>query len=189
MGAPPALGALGMTFTAMRALQAVALITIIGLSANFISEMVAASYVPPSALVGTLVVACITAVYTVITYILYWDSMLPLLVSTAADGLCLVATIVVACAVGRPVSYLSCPALPDDGNTANFIHSLFMNLARRNYFEWIDPDKATCFEIKAIWGLSISLCVFYFMSAVTSACLWKRLRGDGSVRPAPKHLE
>lgn len=55
-GAPPALGALGMTFTAMRAFQAVALITIIGLTSNFISEMVAASYVPPSALVGTLVV-------------------------------------------------------------------------------------------------------------------------------------
>jgi hypothetical protein len=66
MTAPPALGALGMTFTAMRALQAVALITIIGLAANFISEMVTANYVPPSALVGTLVVVsclvCLNAV-------------------------------------------------------------------------------------------------------------------------------
>lgn len=59
MTAPPALGALGMTFTAMRALQAVALITIIGLTSNFISEMVTASYVPPSALVGTLVVVSV----------------------------------------------------------------------------------------------------------------------------------
>lgn len=56
MPAPPALGALGMTFTAMRALQAISLITIIGLASNFISEMVTASYVPPPALVGTLVV-------------------------------------------------------------------------------------------------------------------------------------
>ncbi|KAK8931716.1 uncharacterized protein G6M90_00g026240 [Metarhizium brunneum] len=187
MPAPPALGALGMTFTAMRALQAISLITIIGLASNFISEMVTASYVPPPALVGTLVVACITAVYTVITYILYWDSMLPLLISTGADGLCLVATIVVACVVGKPVSYLSCPSLPDKGNTANFIHSLFLNLSRKNYFEWVDPDKATCFEIKAIWGLSICLCVLYFMSAVTSACLWKRIKGGS--RPPPKDLE
>lgn len=56
MGAPPALGALGLTFTAMRGMQAIALITIIGLTSNFISEMVAASYEAPSALVGTLVV-------------------------------------------------------------------------------------------------------------------------------------
>lgn len=56
MPAPPALGALGMTFTAMRAMQGVALIAIIGLTSNFISEMVTANYVPPSALVGTLVV-------------------------------------------------------------------------------------------------------------------------------------
>lgn len=56
MPAPPALGALGMTFTVMRAMQGVALIAIIGLTSNFISEMVSANYVPPSALVGTLVV-------------------------------------------------------------------------------------------------------------------------------------
>lgn len=114
--------------------------------------------------------------------------MLPLLISTGADGLCLIATIVVACVVGKPVSYLSCPALSDNGNTANFIHSLFLNLARKDYYEWVDADKATCFEVKAIWGLSISLCVLYFMSAVTSACLWKRIKG-GANRPPPKDFE
>ncbi|UNI23326.1 hypothetical protein JDV02_009155 [Purpureocillium takamizusanense] len=191
MGAPPALGALGLTFTAMRGMQAIALITIIGLTSNFISEMVAASYEAPSALVGTLVVSCLAAVYTVITYILYWDSMLPLLISTGADGLCLVAVIVVACVVGKPVSYLSCPALPDKGNTANFIHSLFLNLARKDYFEWVDPDKASCFEIKAVWGLSICLCILYFVSAVTSACLWKRIKGGSAASRAepPKDFE
>lgn len=56
MAAPPALGALGLTFTAMRGMQAVSLITIIGLTSNFISEMVVAGYETPSALVGTLVV-------------------------------------------------------------------------------------------------------------------------------------
>ncbi|PHH93386.1 hypothetical protein CDD83_3699 [Cordyceps sp. RAO-2017] len=187
MASPPALGALGLTFTAMRALQAVALITIIGLTSNFISEMVTANYVAPSALVGTLVVACMAAVYTVITYILYWDSLLPLLVSTAADGLCLIAVIVVACVLGKPVSYLSCPALPDAGNTANFIGSLFLNLSRNNLYEWVDPDKAACLEIKAIWGLSICLCILFFFSAVASACLWKRIKG--SPPPARKDVE
>lgn len=114
--------------------------------------------------------------------------MLPLLISTAADGTCLVATIVVACVVGRPVSYLSCSALADGGNTANFIHSLFMNLSRKNYFEWVDADKATCFEVKAVWGLSIGLCVLYFMSSITSACLWKRIKGGSDRPPPPKDL-
>ena len=56
MPAPPALGALGMTFTVMRAMQFVSLITIIGITANLISEIVTADYIAPSPLVGTLVV-------------------------------------------------------------------------------------------------------------------------------------
>lgn len=48
-----------MTFTVMRGMQFIALITIIGISANFISEVVAADYVAPSALVGTLVVVSV----------------------------------------------------------------------------------------------------------------------------------
>lgn len=56
MPSPPALGALGMTFTAMRAMQGVSLITMIGLSANFVSQAVENNNSPPQALVGTLVV-------------------------------------------------------------------------------------------------------------------------------------
>lgn len=56
MGSPPALGALGAMFTAMRLLQAVCLITIIGLSGNFVAELVSTSVSTPSALIGTLVV-------------------------------------------------------------------------------------------------------------------------------------
>ncbi|RDA86874.1 hypothetical protein CP532_1411, partial [Ophiocordyceps camponoti-leonardi (nom. inval.)] len=185
--APPSLGALGLTFTAMRAMQAVALVAIIGLTSNFIAEMVTAGYVAPSPLVGTLVVACFAAVYTIITYILYWDSLLPLLISTAADGLCLIGVIVVACVVGKPVSYLSCPTLSDSGNMATFIDSLYRNLSREHTYEWVNPDKTTCYEIKAVWGLSICLCILYFMSAVASVCLWKRIKGGPP--PAVKDVE
>jgi hypothetical protein len=51
---PPTYGALGMTFTVVRGMQAVCLISIIGMTANFISEMVSADNVPPSVLIGTL---------------------------------------------------------------------------------------------------------------------------------------
>ncbi|KAH7156435.1 hypothetical protein EDB81DRAFT_880753 [Dactylonectria macrodidyma] len=188
MHSPPALGALGMTWTAMRAMQVIALITIIGLTSNFISEMVMADYAAPSTLIGTLVVSCIATLYIVISYILYWDFMLPLLIATGADAMILIACIVVACVVGKPVSYLSCPSFPSNGNTANFINSLFHNVyhSRSNTFQWVDADKASCYQIKAIWGLSIALCVLFAFSAVTSLCLWKRTKGASA---APKDIE
>ena len=50
----PNFGALGMTFTVVRGMQAVSLIAIIGMTANFISEMVSVNQAPPSVIVGTL---------------------------------------------------------------------------------------------------------------------------------------
>lgn len=56
MGSAPRLGALGHTFTAMRAMQFVSLVSIIGMVSNFISEINGADAVPPSVLIGTLVI-------------------------------------------------------------------------------------------------------------------------------------
>lgn len=56
MAAPPALGALGLTFTVMRAMQFVGLVIIIGLGSSFVSEIVVSSYAAPPALIGTLVI-------------------------------------------------------------------------------------------------------------------------------------
>lgn len=54
----PNYGALGTSFTVVRGLQAISLIAIIGMTANFISEMVQANSKPPVVLVGTLSVVC-----------------------------------------------------------------------------------------------------------------------------------
>jgi hypothetical protein len=54
----PNYGALGASFMACRAVQAISLITIIGLTANFIQEIVSANLVPPSVLIGTISVVC-----------------------------------------------------------------------------------------------------------------------------------
>jgi hypothetical protein len=45
-----------MTYSAMRAMQAVCLITIVGLSGNFVSETINAGYHAPAPLVGALVI-------------------------------------------------------------------------------------------------------------------------------------
>jgi hypothetical protein len=50
----PNYGALGATFTIVRGMQAMSLIAIIGMTANFIAEMVAAGTAPPNVLIGTL---------------------------------------------------------------------------------------------------------------------------------------
>lgn len=47
-------GALGATFKVTRALQAACMIAIIGMTSNFVSQIVAANSVPPPVLVGTL---------------------------------------------------------------------------------------------------------------------------------------
>lgn len=190
MAPPPSLGALGVTFQSMRAMQFASLIVIIALTSNLISEMVGADYEAPSAIIGTLVVACLAAVYIAVTYILYWDSILPFLVAAGADSLLLIAVIVVACVVGKPVSYLSCQAFPSKGNTANFVNSLFHNVyhSRDDAFEWVDGDRGSCLEIKVIWGMSISLCVLFLFSTVTTACLWRRVKSLAAAQ-APKDLE
>ncbi|TQV96308.1 membrane-associatingdomain-containing protein [Cordyceps javanica] len=189
MAAPPALGALGLTFTVMRVMQFIGLVVIIGLSSSFVADIVASSYAAPPALIGTLVIACLAEVYVIISYILYWDSLLPLLIATAADLLCLVAGIVVACVVGKPVSYLDCEAFPGKGNTAVFLNSLFANVKRveGNTFEWVAASKPSCLQLKAIWGISIAMCALFTLSTATAACLWRRLKCGGP-RP-PKDLE
>ena len=115
--------------------------------------------------------------------------MLPLLIATAADFLCLIAGIVVACVVGKPVSYLTCSDFPAKGNTANFLHSLFVNVKKLkdNTYEWVDPSKPSCLQIKSIWGMSIALCVLFTLSTATTAFLWRRIKVASA--PAPKDIE
>jgi hypothetical protein len=55
---PSNFGALGATFTVVRAMEAICLISVIGMTANFISEMVTAKQSPPNVIIGTLSVVC-----------------------------------------------------------------------------------------------------------------------------------
>lgn len=103
----------------------------------------------------------------------------------------LIAGIIVTVLVGKPVSYLSCPQFPTSGNTANFLNSLFTNVKNinGNVYTWVDADKATCFELKAVWGLCIALCVMFAFSAIISICLWKRLRPVSAPAPGKEDFE
>lgn len=63
MPSHPQLGALGLTFSVMRAMQFVSLVIIIGLSSGFVADIVGSDYAPPSALIGTLVVVSLLLPY------------------------------------------------------------------------------------------------------------------------------
>lgn len=179
--AGPNYGALGSTFRIVRILQAISLLAIIGMTANFIAQMVSSNTSPPNVLVGTLSVVslspqplippsvtyvcsktCIAVLYCAITYILFLDGALPFLINTGMDGMLLIAVVVVAVAVGKPLSYLDCQVIGEtNGNAYAFTAALGSSLDKAggmlNYNNWIGATKTTCFEMKAIWGLSIAL--------------------------------
>lgn len=54
----PKYGALGATFMIARIIQACCLTAIIGLTANFIAEIVNSDLAPPGIFIGTITVVC-----------------------------------------------------------------------------------------------------------------------------------
>ena len=185
--AGPAFGALGATFKIARILQAVSLIAIIGMAANFISDMVQNNNTPSDVVVGTLSVVCswhppvpcispnldpqtcIAVLYCAITLILYLDSALPYLLTTAFDSLILIALVVIAGVVGKPLSYLNCKVIGSNSTAESAaqlgyelkgqLHSMAKGQTGGKvvYSNWIGASRVTCYEMKAIWGLSIAL--------------------------------
>lgn len=107
---------------------------------------------------------CIAILYCAITYILHIDNILPYLINTGMDGMMLIALIVVAVVVGKPLSYLNCQVIGTSSvaESASQLRSeLHESLTRQGgkviYGNWIGANKTTCYEMKAIWGLSIAL--------------------------------
>ncbi|KAK2756111.1 hypothetical protein FQN54_005519 [Arachnomyces sp. PD_36] len=186
-------GIIGTTLTINRVLQVVCLIAIVGMTANFISQMVQSGATPPSVIVGTITVTCIAILYCAITLILFMDNILNFLVNAITDGLHLIAVIVVAVTVGKPLSYLNCNVIGkmsgENASAFAFATSLANNLDKQggtiSYNHWIGASKANCLEMKAIWGLSISLCILFTFSMVSSIFLWKKNR----TAPAEKNYE
>ena len=140
--------------------------------------------------------------YVAITYILYYDGMLPLLITAGCDMGLLIAAIVVSVTVGRPLSMLTCENLPKTtanpfefvttattyaATNANSVASRGVLSRAINYFAYVAVDQAHCYEIKAVWGLSIALCVLFAFSGLVSVGLWRRVKA--SAAPVGKDLE
>ncbi|KAK1144998.1 hypothetical protein N8T08_004713 [Aspergillus melleus] len=179
---PNKYGALGATFQIARIVQACCLIAIIGLTANFIAEIVDNDATPPGIFIGTITITCIATIYCIITTILFLDDILPFLASAIADSLVLIAVIVVAVIIGKPLSYLQCNEIAkvaSEGSSAyafaTHLDSYLKNLnGKVDYGSLIGASKDVCLEAKSIWGLSIGLCIMFFFSGICCVCLWKQ---------------
>jgi hypothetical protein len=135
-------------------------------------------------------------IYVVITYILYYDNMLPLLLTGCLDSLLLIASIVVASLIGKPLSMLNCAALPTASDLAPVTVGTISWTIRAPvitrtlpYPTFVTLDQATCYEIKAVWGLSIALCVLFAFSALVCVGLWHRIRRENAPSSDAKDIE
>ncbi|KAI9369576.1 hypothetical protein BJX61DRAFT_136518 [Aspergillus egyptiacus] len=188
-------GALGATFLVARIIQTCTLIAIIGLTGNFIAEIVRYDAKPPGIFVGTITVTSIATIYTIITTILFIDDILPFLYSGILDSLLLIAVIVVSVLLGKPLSYLECSeigqildgSINGDGDRgsaytfATHLSAYLGNLSGQvDYQAWVGTSRGVCVEAKSVWGLGIGMCIMFFFTAVCSAWLWrvKRTGGD-----------
>lgn len=123
-------------------------------------------------------------IYVVITYILYYDNMLPLFIAGCLDGFILVACIAVASLIGKPLSMLNCGLLPQASNiaptsfytSASYPIRTVIITQTLSYPSFVALDQPTCHEIKAVWGLSIAQCVFFGFSALVCIGMWHRIR-------------
>ncbi|KAI9925783.1 hypothetical protein MW887_005589 [Aspergillus wentii] len=158
-------GVIGATFQVARIFQACSLIAVIGMTANFIAEIVSSSANPPGVFIGTLSVTCIAVIYCAISFILFLDDILPFLACAIMDGLFLIAVIVVAVIIGRPLSYLRCDVIANITGENSTAYAFATNLdsylahigGKVNYKNWIGASRGVCLEAKSIWGLSIAL--------------------------------
>jgi hypothetical protein len=188
----PSYGAapLSTTFLGVRILQVISMIVIVGMTANFVSEIVSTYTEAPKEIVGTLSVVgppkvcklfktkkfadckivqtCIATLYCIISIAFYWaEAQLGLFVMAGVDGLLLIAFIVVAVSLGKPLSFLNCAVVKKASSSVDaeaayaFTMSVANNLNKAgnklSLFSWVGTTKANCYEAKTIWGLSIAL--------------------------------
>ncbi|KAL7821998.1 hypothetical protein V8C26DRAFT_426743 [Trichoderma gracile] len=190
MGHMPGFGVLSAVFMALRLLQIVALVSVIGLTGSLVRGMVDEKVAVASAVVGTLVVACIATAYTLTSSILFSQHLLSLLIATAADATFLIAFIIASCIIGKPVHNLTCKTLPSHGgDTAAFISSLFTTTSSSSDDDIvIEASKSACHTIKATWALSIASTILFFTSAAIALSLWNTLKRRAD-RPRKNNID
>ncbi|KAL1305683.1 hypothetical protein AAFC00_007276 [Neodothiora populina] len=183
---------LAKTFLYVRGLALVSMVAIVGITANFVAEIVSTNVSPPKEIVGTLSITSIAALYCLISIALFYaGANLGLFIMTGIDSLLLIAFVVISVVVGKPISFLNCMAAPNvsskasaDG-TASWISSLVANIksgGTLGLYTWAGSTRANCYETKAIWGFCIALCILFTCSCILLPTLWFKAKRAGLIR-------
>nr|POE68815.1 hypothetical protein CFP56_66829 [Quercus suber] len=187
---------LAKTFVLVRALSVIAMIAIVGMTANFVAEIVGTNVDPPRDLVATLAIvstpvpnvrsgrisdlssqACLAALYCLVSIpFFYARANLGLFVMAGIDLALLVAFIIVSVVLGRSLNFLNCVVIGNHTSAANaqnaFIlsQSLASNTGKSGGIlalsDWARTTQTHCLQTKAIWGLSIALCILFTCSVL-----------------------
>ncbi|GAB7365107.1 hypothetical protein MBLNU230_g6197t1 [Neophaeotheca triangularis] len=184
---------LAKSFLLVRGLSLVAMISIVGMTAHFVSQIVSINVEAPEEVIGTLAVTSIAALYCLITIpIFYSQANLSLLIMTALDTLLLLAFIVVSVLLGKPVSYLNCATIADANAAANAKNAAaFSNALAQNWGksgstlglgDWAGSTKVNCYQVKAVWGCCVALGILFFCSVVLLPLLWVKAKRAGLVQ-------
>ncbi|KAH8716770.1 hypothetical protein GQ44DRAFT_775903 [Phaeosphaeriaceae sp. PMI808] len=193
----PSYGAMPLSkmFLLVRVLQAICMIVVIGITSNFVQMIVVTGVEPPKEFVGTLSVTCIAALYIMVSVGYYWShANLGLLVMTGVDSLLLIAFIVCAVTLGKPMSFLNCYVIGMSSKEVDakyayaFVTAAAQNLntsgSSLDLRHWAGVTRSNCFQAKAAWGMAIALCILFTTSCALLPTLWYKNK-----KPAPKTVE
>lgn len=180
----PSYGAMPLSkmFLLVRILQALAMIIVIGICANFVQMIVVTGVAPPrihrhpqrrtppspQTFLPTNPQTCIATLYIMLSVgYFYSHARLGLLVMAAVDSLLLIAFIVCAVTLGKPMAYLNCYVIGsasyavDSASAYAFVAATTQNLNHAgsdlDMSHWAGATKSNCFQAKTVWGLSVAL--------------------------------
>nr|POE62960.1 putative amidase pb8b6.03 [Quercus suber] len=130
---------------------------------------------------------CLAALYCLITIpFFYSHANTGLIIMAGIDVALLLAFVIVSVVLGRSLNFLDCVAIGDRTSAANaqsaFIlsESLTSDIGRSGGIsalsDWARTTHTNCLETKAIWGLTIVLCILLTCSALLLPTLWYKCR-------------
>lgn len=116
----------------------------------------------------------------------YHDTHIPYPATLALDILFLVPLAVLAVVLGRPLAVTTCSDLPQAaGHVALPISALGGGDQSVSYLVFAGAGQTTCYELMAVWGLTMALCVLFALSAVSAGFLFLGKRRAAAAAGGP----
>ncbi len=140
--------------------------------------------------------SCLAVLWVLVSFTAYDDTHLPYVVTCTLDVLFLIPFIVIAAVLAQPLSYTTCSELPKAGGDGGANLTTILALppgndtgSQMSYGFFAGAEQGTCYELNAVWGLVIALCVLFAISAVASGFLFLGKRRAGGPSDSDSQVE